>query len=177
MKSRVISFRVNEDVLNLIERICERDGVSKNELLSDIISSNLNMQINSGNLTDLEKLLVKLKSIVMHDYNPYTDTDTPCIIKGTEEDGEYEGKLQILVGDDTLIREKNGKFYIFDLHNENDEPVWMNEKEVLDFYAGQNLAYEFPMWEHHSYQFIRGFVDVAESLLNSLKENLETNKK
>jgi len=177
MKSRVISFRVNEDVLNLIERICERDGVSKNELLSDIISSNLNMQINSGNLTDLEKLLVKLKSIVMHDYNPYTDTDTPCIITGTEEDGEYEGKLQILVGDDTLIREKNGKFYIFDLHYENDEPVWMNEQEVLDFYAGQNLAYEFPMWEQHSYQFIRGFVDVAESLLSSLQENLETNKK
>jgi len=172
MKSRVISFRVNEDVLNLIERICERDGVSKNELLSDIISSNLNMQINSGNLTDLEKLLVKLKSIVMHDYNPYTDTDTPCIITGTEEDGEYEGKLQILVGDDTLIREKNGKFYIFDLHYENDEPVWMNEQEVLDFYAGQNLAYEFPMWEQHSYQFIRGFVDVAESLLSSLQEKL-----
>ena len=172
MKSKVISFRVNEDVLNLIERICERDGVSKNELLSDIISSNFNMQINSGNLTDLDKLLVKLKSIVMHQYHTYTDTNTPCIIKGTEDDVEYEGKLQILVGDDTLIRENNGKFYIFDLHNPNDEPVWMNEKEVLDFYAGQNLAYEFPMWEHNSYQFIRGFVDVAESLLSSLKDEL-----
>jgi hypothetical protein len=177
MKSRVISFRVNEDVLNLIERICERDGVSKNELLSDIISSNFNMQINSGNLTDLDKLLVKLKSIVMHQYDDYTKLNLPCIIKGTEDDGEYEGKLQIFVGDDTLIRENNGKFYIFDLHNTNDEPVWMNEKEVLDFYAGQNLAYEFPMWEHNSYQFIRGFVDVAESLLSSLQENLETNKK
>ena len=172
MKSKVISFRVNEDVLNLIERICERDGVSKNELLSDIISSNFNMQINSGNLTDLDKLLVKLKSIVMHDYNPYTDTHTPCLINGTKEDGEYEGKLQILVGDDTLIREKNGKFYIFDFHNENDEPVWMNEKEVLDFYAGQNLAYEFPTFELYSYEFIRGFVGVAKNLISSLEEEL-----
>jgi hypothetical protein len=177
MKNKVISFRVNEDVFNVIESICGRDGLSKNELLSDIISSNINMQINSGNLTDLDKLLVKLKSIVMQQYDAYFKTNLPCIIKGTEDDGEYEGKSQILVGDDTLIREKNGKFYILDLHNENDEPVWMNEKEVLDFYAGQNLAYEFPMWEHNSYQFIRGFVDVAESLLSSLKEKLETNKK
>jgi hypothetical protein len=177
MKSKVISFRVNEDVLNVIERICERDGVSKNELLSDIISSNFNMQINSNNLTDLDKLLVKLKSIVMHDYNQYIDVHTPCMIKGDKEDGEYEGKFQILVGDDTLIRENNGKFYIFDMHYGTDEPIWMNEKEVLDFYAGQNLAYEFPLWKDHSYHFIRGFVDVAESLLSSLQENLETNKK
>jgi predicted DNA-binding ribbon-helix-helix protein len=177
MKSKVISFRVNEDVFNVIESICERDGVSKNKLLSDIISSNLNMQINSGNLTDLDKLLVKLKSIVMHQYDAYNDTHTPCLINGTQEDGEYEGKSQILVGDDTIIRENNGKFYIFDLHNQNDEPVWINEKEVLDFYEGQNLAYEFPMWEQNSYQFIRGFVDVAETLLSSLKEKLETNKK
>jgi hypothetical protein len=172
MKSRVISFRVNEDVLNLIERICERDGVSKNELLSDIISSNFNMQINSGNLTDLDKLLVKLKSIVMHDYDQYLNVGTPCIIKGTEDDGEYEGKLQILVGDDTLIREKNGKFYIFDLHNPNQEPVWGNEQDILDFYEGQNLAYEFPTFELYSYEFIRGFVGVAKNLISSLEEEL-----
>jgi hypothetical protein len=53
----------------------------------------------------------------------------------------------------------------------------MDEQEVLDFYAGQNLAYEFRLWKDPSYHFIRGFVDVAESLLSSLQENLETNKK
>jgi hypothetical protein len=177
MKSKVISFRVSEDVLNVIELICKDDGISRNKLLSDLVCNNFNIKIQGNKLTDLEKILLKLKCIVLETYNPYTNTLMPCIYTGTEEDGEYEGKLQILVGDDTLIREKNGKYYIFSFHNENAEPIWMDEQEVLDFYAGQNLAYEFPLWKDHSYHFIRGFVDVAESLLSSLQENLETNKK
>ena len=172
MKSKVISFRVDEKIADIIEAICKKDGISKNELLSQIISSKMSVELKGNNLTDLEKLLVKLQSIVSHDYDKYNDIHTPSIIIGTKEDGEYIGKRQILVGDDTIIREKNGKFYIFDFHNEDDEPIWLNEKEVLDFYEGQNLAYEFPIYEESSHHFIRGFVEVAKTLLKTLEHKL-----
>ena len=131
------------------------------------------MHINSGNLTDLEKLLVKLKPFIMEEYHPYAKVITPCIIKGTKDDGKYEGVDLILVGDDTEIRQKDGKFYIFNMHYENDEPYLMNEQEVLDFYAGKNRAYDFPLIEDFSYQFIRGFVGVAKNLISSLESKLE----
>jgi hypothetical protein len=178
MKSRVISFRVNEDVLNLIERICERDGVSKNELLSDIISSNINMQINNNNLTNLEKLLIKLKSIVMHDYNSNIDVDTPSIIKGNKDDGEYEGVDLILVGDDTEIREKDGKFYVFDFNDEEAEPLLLTENEILDFYKGQEDAYNVPsMNDGFSYHYMRGYHKVMSCFHYVIKAELEEHNK
>jgi hypothetical protein len=92
---------------------------------------------------------------------------TPTIVETPKKDiiilEKLRGENMVYTGD---------KINTNPIRNSNDEPVWMNEKEVLDFYAGQNLAYEFPLWKDHSYHFIRGFVDVAESLLSSLKDEL-----
>lgn len=99
------------------------------------------------------------------------------IITGTEEDGEYEGKLQILVGDDTLIREKDGKFYVFDFHEEDADPIWMDEKGVLDFYAGKKVAYNFPNSTYDSYHHLRGFRQVARNLIDGIEVFLDDNDK
>ena len=176
MKSKVISFRVNEDVINVIEKICKRDGISKNELLSEIVSSNLNMKINSNTLSDLEKLLVKLKRFVIEDYNEYCKISTPSIIKqetllALSYDDKYQGN-SILVGDDTEIREKDGKFYIFNYHDEDSssESELLSEQEVLDYYEGKYTAYDFPKGKSH--HFMLGFVEVAKNLLSSFEDEL-----
>jgi len=133
-------------------------------------------------LSSLQILLLKLKDIVDSEYHTYTKSEgenhfvskvtTPCIIDADEEDGEYFGKLQILVGDDTCIREQDDKFYVYDFHYANGEPLLLTEQQILDYYEGKNLAYEFPMIESHSHSFIRGFVGVAKNLLNSLEYKL-----
>jgi len=177
MKSKVISFRVNEDVINVIEKICKRDGISKNELLSDIVSSNLNMKINSNTLSDLEKLLVKLKRFVIEDYNEYCKIPTPSIIKQETLLAYYDDKYQgnsILVGDDTEIREKDGKFYIFNYHDEDNsicESELLSEQEILDYYEGKYTAYDFPKAKSH--HFMLGFVEVAKNLLSSFEDELK----
>jgi hypothetical protein len=127
------------------------------------------MHTENDQLIHLEKLLQKLKFVTI----PHNDYNTPCIVEGTEDDEEYEGELQILVGDDTLIREKDGKFYIFDMNKPDEEPIWLNETEVLDYYEGKYLAYDFPNFESDSYHLIRGFVKVAKNLLSTLEEKLE----
>lgn len=132
----------------------------------------MNMNINDNNLTDLEKLLIKLKSIVGDEYDASLNVNTPCIITGTEEDGDYEGKLLILVGDDTCIREQDGKFYVYDFHDEEAEPLLLTEKEILDFYKGQYDAYGVPDLEDESYHYIRGYHQVMSYLSNMMKSQL-----
>lgn len=173
MKSKVISLRVNDDVFNLIKQICDRDKVSKNELLSDIISSNLNMKIYDNNLTSLEKILIKLKSIVNQDYCDVLGEYTPCIFTGIEEDGEYEGKLIILVGDDTCIREKDGKFCVYDFHFSEKEPLFLTEKEILDYYEGLYEPYGVPSLNERSYHYMRGYCQTMSSLCDMIKLDLK----
>jgi hypothetical protein len=129
------------------------------------------------NLSKLEQLVMKLRLVVMshHHHTLEPSETTPCIVTGTDDDGEYEGKLMILVGDDTLIRENDEKFYVFDFHNVDADPIWLDEKEVLDFYAGQNEAYSFPNYKNESYHYLRGFSETAKSLLGGIDDFLEDN--
>ena len=109
----------------------------------------------------LEQLMSKLGLIVHHELS---------IILGTEEDEEYNGKPQILVaGDDCLIRTNNEKFYVFSFHDVDAEPIWTDEQGVLDFYAGQDQAHDFPRVNDESIHYLRGFVEVAKNLLPSIE--------
>lgn len=123
-------------------------------------------------ISHLEQLLTKLNFIVFRREDIDSEEEAyPRISMGTDEDGEYNGKPQILVGDDTLIRENDGKFYALNFHNEDADPIWMDEQEILDYYAGQDAAYNFPTLEDSSYHYIRGFKEVAKRLLDSLDES------
>ena len=48
------------------------------------------------NSSNLERILFKLKKIVDSQYHEYIKLHTPCIVKGNEDDGEYEGLDLIL---------------------------------------------------------------------------------
>ena len=172
-KSQVISIRVSSEVANIFEEMCAKKGKTKNDVLSDLITRNYNLIKTNSQLSNLEKLLIQLKNVVPVEEFNYMET--PCIILGTlEDDGEeYAGKKQILVGDDTIIREKNGMFYVFDMNHPHLEPILMKDKEILDFYEGQNYAYGVPDLEDYSYHFIRGYIQVIKRLIDYLEDDFE----
>jgi hypothetical protein len=173
-KDKVISARVTTQVADILDIICKKENLTKNKVVSDLITDKYNLEKNIDSLTPLEHLLWKISNIVDSDYHEYTKITTPCILIADEEiDEDYFGKLQILVGDDTCIREKDGKFYVLDFHNEKAEIELLNEQEILDFYEGQQQAYEMPMPKYQSYQYIKGYVEVASRLLASLEYFLE----
>lgn len=177
-KEKVISARVTTQVSDILDIICKKENVTKNKIISDLISDKYNLENHLNSLTKLERLLWKLSNIVDSDYNEYTKTTTPCILKADEEiDGDYFGKLQILVGNDTCIREKEGKFYVLDFHNEEAEIELLDEQEMLDFYEGQNDAYGVPTLPDESYQYMRGYYKVMSSLADIIKKQLIEHKK
>jgi hypothetical protein len=177
MKNTTISFRVNEDVADRLENVCDKIGVSRSKFLSDLIDRNFSDKKNISldkNLSNLERILFKLKTIVDSDYNEYIKQNTPCIIKGNKDDMEYEGLDLILVGDDTEIREKDGKFYIYELDDDESEPIWLSEGEVLDFYKGQYESFgTVPSLIDSSYQYVKGYLSVMRTLLPTLEEEFE----
>ena len=164
-KTKVISVRVPNEVAEILEMTCSKEGVSKSDVLSELIVGNYNMKVKKDAITPLEKLLFKLRMIVPHDYHQYAKVETPAIIMGTKDDGEWEGKPIILVGDDTIIREKDGMFDSWDMHHENEEPLWLTEQDILDYYEGMEEAYGLPNTKRNSYHFLRGFMQVANNLL------------
>ncbi len=177
MESTTIAFRVDKDVKDRIEKICNETNVSKSKLLSDFVKANFSdkesLSLNN-HLSDLQKLLFKLKRIVFSDYNEYIKLYTPCIMKGCEDDGEYEGADLILIGDDTQVREKDGKFYIYDFNNTEVEPILLSEEEVLEFYKGQYETYgTFPSLTDSSYQYVKGYLGVMRTLIPTLEEEFE----
>ena len=173
-KDKVISARVTTQVADILDIICKKENLTKNKVVSDLITDKYNLEKNIDSLTPLEHLLWKISNIVDSDYDEYTKITTPCILLAEEEvDEDYFGKLQILVGDDTCIREKDGKFYVLDFHNEEAEIELLDEQEMLDFYEGQQQAYGLPMPKYQSYQYIKGYVQVASYLLDSLEYFLE----
>jgi hypothetical protein len=176
-KSKVISVRVNKDVADIIENLCSKENISKNEFLSKVLTHNFNTKKDDEDLSNLEKLLFKLRRVVPIEYFPVLDIETPAILKGTDYDSDYEGDI-ILVGDDTEIRENNGKFYVFDYHYKDLKPILMHEQEIIDFYAGQYSAYGVPSIEGgHSYHFVRGYFEVMNRLMNLMEQELEMHKK
>jgi hypothetical protein len=173
-KSKTVSVRVPNDVAEILDLICTNKGLTKSDVLSSLIVSNYNLKVKKEELSPLERLLIGLSIIIPSQQHPNSDNQmTPCIITGTDEDEEYEGKLQILTGDESVIRENDGKFYIFDFHDVDAEPIWLTEKEVLDFYVGQWQAYDFPTVEFNSYHHIRGFSKTARQLLSRLEYFVE----
>ena len=167
-----ISARVPNEVAEIFESFCNSRGLKKSAIISKLLVDKYG--VNKDKLSPLMQLLLKLRLIVPIEKRPNSESETtPCIITGTDEDEEYEGKLQILVGDDSVIRENDGKFYVFDFHDVDAEPIWLNEKEILDFYEGQWQAYDFPTSEFNSYHHIRGFSKVARSLLGRLEYFVE----
>lgn len=173
-KDKVISARVTTQVADILDIICKKENLTKNKVVSDLITDKYNLEKNIDSLTPLEHLLWKISNIVDSDYHEYTKITTPCILIADEEiDEDYFGKLQILVGDDTCIREKDGKFYVLDFHNEKAEIELLDEQEMLDFYEGKFQAYEMPMPKLQSYQYIKGFVQIGSQLLESLEYFLE----
>ena len=176
-KTKVISVRVNEDVADIIENLCSKDNISKSEFLSKVLNHNFNKKKDDEDLSNLEKLFVKLRRVLPIADFPVLNIETPAIIQGTEYDSDYEGDI-ILVGDDTEIREKNGKFYVFDYHHKDLKPILMNEQEILDFYEGQYEAYGVPSIEGgDSYHFVRGYFEVMNRLMNWMEQELEMYQK
>ena len=177
MKSKIISFRVNEDVADRLENVCNIKGVSKNKFLSNLIETSFSDKQNKSldkNSSNLERILFKLKKIVDSQYHEYIKLHTPCIVKGNEDDGEYEGLDLILVGDDTEIREKDGKFYIYDFHDIELKPIWLSEEEVIEFYKGQYETYgTVPSLKDSPYQYVKGYLSVIRSLIPTLEKEFE----
>ena len=177
MKSKIISFRVNEDVADRLENVCNIKGVSKNKFLSNLIETSFSDKQNKSldkNSSNLERILFKLKKNVDSQYHEYIKLHTPCIVKGNEDDGEYEGLDLILVGDDTEIREKDGKFYIYDFHDIELKPIWLSEEEVIEFYKGQYETYgTVPSLKDSPYQYVKGYLSVIRSLIPTLEKEFE----
>ena len=173
-KDKIVSARVTTEVADILDIICEREGLTRNKVLSELITSKYNFDNFKNTLSPLEMLLLKISKIVDVDYNEYTKTTTPCILNADEEiDGDYFGKKQILVGDETCIREQDGKFYILNFHFEDAEIELFDEQEILDFYEGKFEAYNFPHPNHNSYHHIKGYVETAKRLLEGLEHFLE----
>ena len=172
-KSEVISFRITDDYKKILDEMCNEAGVSRNELLSNIVSNTLSKSYK--NMSPLERVLFEIRLIVDEGYNHYTGVTTPCIILGTkEDDGEYAGKEQILVGDDTLIREKDGQYYSYEMSNPDAEPIWLNELEIVEYYQGLNDAYgTASLLNGDSYHYMKGYFKTLSSLVEIEKCNLE----
>jgi hypothetical protein len=172
-KDKVISARVQTEVADILDIMCEIQGLTKNKVVSDLITEKYNRDKHLHKLSPLQMVLWKIEDIVDSQYNEYTKETTPCILVADEEiDGEYLGKLQILVGDDTCIREQDGKFYVYDFHDTDAEPLLLNDKEIVDFYKGQYDAYGVPSLRDESYHYMRGYHQVMSSLADIIESEL-----
>lgn len=88
---------------------------------------------------DIATFLIYHKYFFVHD-----DATYPKLSVASEEDDYYYGRLQILVGDDTYIREHNRKFYLYDLHSGYADDLQFNPlnlEETKLFSKGQLKKY------------------------------------
>lgn len=179
-KEKVISARITTEVSNILDIICEREGSTKNKVVSDLITEKYNKDRHLHTISPLEMVLLKIEHIVDYDYEECTKTYTPRIIIADDKSdigSEYFGKLQILVGDDTCIREKDDKFYVYDFNDMKAEPLLLTEKEILDFYKGQQDAYDVPSIDEESYQYMRGYYKIMSSFAKIIERELIEYKK
>ena len=125
-----VSANIPTQLKDINKIICKNLKITEEQLINNLISNNVTLDDLLTNLTPLQRILHKLGNIVDSDYSEYTNLTTPCIIIADEEqDGDYLGKEQILVGDDTCIREMYNQFYIFDFHNEHKRIELFDEQE------------------------------------------------
>ena len=165
-----VSANIPTELKDINGIICKNLNITEEQLINNLISNKVTLDDLLTNLTPLQRILHKLGNIVDSDYSEYTNLTTPCIIIADEEqDGDYLGKEQILVGDDTCIREMYNQFYIFDFHNEHKRIELFDEQEIIDFYTGQYDAYGMPICEDNTMQYMKGYLDTASSLLESIE--------
>ena len=165
-----VSANIPTQLKDINKIICKNLKITEEQLINNLISNNVTLDDLLTNLTPLQRILHKLGNIIDSHYSEYTKLTTPCIIFADEkQDGDYLGKEQILVGDDTCIREMYNQFYIFDFHNEHKRIELFDEQEIIDFYTGQYDAYGMPICEDNTMQYMKGYLDTASSLLESIE--------
>lgn len=169
-KEKNVSIRKVTEVVDILQIISKNLKINQEELFDDLINNNTTLDKLLYVLTPLQRILYKLGNIIDSHYSEYTKITTPCIIIADEEqDGDYLGKEQILVGDDTCIREMNNQFYILDFHNEHKPKEFFDEYEIIDFYTGQYDAYGMPICKDNTMQYMKGYLYTASRLLESIE--------
>lgn len=174
-ETKVHSVRLSIELSQQIEELCKNRECSINDLITECISDAYRSGLGLGNMLPLERILFRIKPLIhsgFHDGKPY-----PRIIEGDEtDDDEYEGQAQILVGDDTLIREKDGLFYVFEMHDEDKEPFWMKENEIIDYVIGNFDAYGIPMQVDNetTYHYLKGYNQTLNALVESQNEFIKS---
>lgn len=174
--TEILSARVPKDIAHVFNSICEENKISKSKFLTHLITNNYLYVASQKNLNVLEKILYELKFIVPENNSNYRPgLILPAIIEEEDENDDYFGKLQILVGDDTVIRQDGDLFYIIDFHDKEIEKARYNAEEVLDYYKGAEEAYSqiVDTWEEKSIPFLIHYISTAESKIEWLREHLE----
>ena len=175
-ETKVHSVRISIELSQQIEELCKNLECSVNDLITECITRTYSSGLGYGKMSALERILFHIKPFIhcgVHNGKPY-----PRIIEGdeTDDDDEYAGQPQILVGDDTLIREKDGRFYVFSYHYEDEEPFWMQENEVIDYVIGNFDAYGIPMEVNNetSYHYLKGYNQTLNYLVECQNEYIES---
>ena len=169
-KDKKVSVNLPTELKDINGIICKNLKITEEQLINNLISNKVTLDDLLTNLTPLQRILHKLGNIIDSHYSEYTKLTTPCIIFADEkQDGDYLGKEQILVGDDTCIREMYNQFYILDFHNENKPIELFDEQEIVDFYTGRYDAYGMPICKDNTMQYMKGYLHTASSLLESIE--------
>jgi hypothetical protein len=126
----------------------------------------------------LEKLLNRLRDIVdVHVFSEEDGLTVPAIITTPDKDDEHYGKLEILVGDDSVIRAEEDKFYILDYHNPDAEKELFTADEICDYYTALDMPHNHFPYEGDSYSlaYRKGYYNTAKILVEHLKEYIDKN--
>lgn len=169
-----VSANITIELKDINGIICKNLNITEEQLIVSLINNHLNLDDLLTNLTPLQRILHKLGNIIDSHYSEYTKLTTPCIFFADDFDGDdlygdYLCKEQILVGDDTCIRQMNNQFYIFDFNNERKPIELFDEQEIVDFYTGRYDAYDMPICKDNTMQYMKGYLQTASSLLESIE--------
>jgi len=168
-ETEVKSVRISTELSKQLDLLCKIKKCTMNDLIKQCVMESFADDLVFEDIPALEQILHHIKYFVPngeHEGKPY-----PRITKYEEtadDDDEFAGFPQLLIGDDTIIRQKNDKFYLFDFHDVDKEPFWMNQTEMIDFIEGKFDAYGIPMEvnEITSYHYLKGY----NKTLNDLTE-------
>lgn len=177
-KTKVISARVSAEIADFFEAACNNTAMSKSETLSQMIFNKYSHLLINSHLTPLEKLLNRLRDIVhVHVFIEEEDLIVPAIITTPDKDDEHYGKLEILVGDDSVIRAEEDKFYILDYHKPDAKKELLTADEICDYYTALNMPHHHFPYKGDSYSlaYRKGYYESAKYLVQQLKEYIDKN--
>jgi hypothetical protein len=177
-KTKVISARVSAEIADFFEAACSGTAMSKSETLSLMIFNKYSHFLINSPLTPLEKLLNRLKGIIdVHFFREEDALTVPAIITTPDEDDEHYGKLEILIGDDTVVRADEDKFYILDYNKPDAKKELFTADEICDYYTARDLPHiHFPYdGDSYSLAYRKGYYDTAKFLVERLKEFIDKN--